>query len=335
MNSKILAILITTHNSHNFIEKLLNNIKRLTDFSSKWIDIYIYDDNSQDDTLEIIDNYIINNKDMNIKVIKNNLNQGVVLARINLLKRINDDYAIFIDQDDWLDQNTLLEFKNNYKNSDFLLMKRKFIFKETNLVFDKWYKDKGSEIKNFMTHIFATYATGVFWSREIYNLIISKIDISESKNIYIYEDFPFYFVSIIFAKNPIFLNCYYNYNQLNEESLLKKDSLIKTKNDTLKVLDLINKIYLSLDKEKKNEIKVKDYFYVINIRLLLFYNQVLFKKQDKKEFKKIREHYLSIANKRKRIELDLNHRIIEQIIKSRFLQQSWKFYKKYIKKKWN
>ncbi|MBO6021789.1 hypothetical protein J6P68_03030 [bacterium] len=109
---------------------------------------------------------------------------------------------------------------------------------------------------------------------------------------------------------------------MNEESLLKKDSLIKTKNDTLKVLDLINKIYLSLDKEKKNEIKVKDYFYVINIRLLLFYNQVLFKKQDKKEFKKIREHYLSIANKRKRIELDLNHRIIEQIIKSRFLQQS-------------
>ncbi|MBO6021790.1 glycosyltransferase [bacterium] len=64
------------------------------------MDIYIYDDNSQDDTLEIIDNYIINNKDMNIKVIKNNLNQGVVLARINLLKRINDDYAIFIDQDD-------------------------------------------------------------------------------------------------------------------------------------------------------------------------------------------------------------------------------------------
>lgn len=94
-----LSFIVTSYNYANFIEKTLNSIKNQTfrDF-----EIIVVDDFSNDNSIEIIENFINKNSNLKIKLIKHDKNQGQLKACISGLNNAEGEYISFIDSDDIL-----------------------------------------------------------------------------------------------------------------------------------------------------------------------------------------------------------------------------------------
>lgn len=99
MESKKVAILISTYNGEKYLKEQMDSLLNQT---YKNIDIYIRDDSSTDGTIKIIEEYIKNTS--NIKLIKGE-NLGFVKSFFELLKEVREaDYYAFCDQDDiWME----------------------------------------------------------------------------------------------------------------------------------------------------------------------------------------------------------------------------------------
>jgi glycosyltransferase involved in cell wall biosynthesis len=92
----MVAILMATYNGGRYLREQLDSIVGQT--CRDW-ELFIRDDGSSDDTLEIIDEYASRNK--NIHLITDNL--GSLRTRdqfLHLLKIVDADYYMFCDQDD-------------------------------------------------------------------------------------------------------------------------------------------------------------------------------------------------------------------------------------------
>lgn len=94
-----LAILLTTYNSEKYLESQINSLYNQTFLD--W-DLYISDDGSQDNTLNII--AIFKNLHSNIYLITSPMKKiGPKLNFLNLLSIVSADYYMFCDHDDvWL-----------------------------------------------------------------------------------------------------------------------------------------------------------------------------------------------------------------------------------------
>lgn len=96
---KLVTIIVVSFNHSSFIIECLNSIKNQT---YKQIQLIILDDNSSDNTVEIIKNWLFENK---IKAICkfNQENIGITSTLNNSLKEIKGEYVKIISADDFLD----------------------------------------------------------------------------------------------------------------------------------------------------------------------------------------------------------------------------------------
>lgn len=100
MQNKTVAILMATYNGSKYIRNQLLSLQQQK--MSSW-ELFIQDDGSTDNTLEIIKEFQLN--DPRIHIIKNeNPHQGAGKNFLSLVKYSNSAYTIFCDQDDiWLE----------------------------------------------------------------------------------------------------------------------------------------------------------------------------------------------------------------------------------------
>ncbi len=91
----MIAILLTTYNSHLFLKDLLDSLQKQT--YSEW-DLYIRDDQSSDDTVEIISQYV--EKDKRIHLLQDEIKRGAMNGFMWLLEQVEADYYMFCDHDD-------------------------------------------------------------------------------------------------------------------------------------------------------------------------------------------------------------------------------------------
>lgn len=96
------SFVIPAYNSEKTIEKCIQSVIR-----QKYHDweIYVVDDGSQDSTWEIISRFT--KIDSRIKSIKQE-NSGPGIARNNALKKVCGDYIVFLDADDYIDDDYLV-----------------------------------------------------------------------------------------------------------------------------------------------------------------------------------------------------------------------------------
>lgn len=99
------SIIIPCYNSENCIAKCLDSVLEQT---YQNFEIVIINDGSTDRTLEIINEYVINNPNVSFKVVSIE-NGGIGNARNIGLENATRDYIWFIDADDMLYSNTALE----------------------------------------------------------------------------------------------------------------------------------------------------------------------------------------------------------------------------------
>lgn len=93
------GILMSTYNGERYLEDQINSI--LKQSYKNW-DLYIRDDGSSDNTINIIKRYAI--KHANVHIISDSiLHRGVTGSFMYLLGNVNADFYLFCDQDDiWL-----------------------------------------------------------------------------------------------------------------------------------------------------------------------------------------------------------------------------------------
>lgn len=127
MNPKV-SIIIPFYNAESYIYRSLESVIHQT-YSN--IECIVIDDGSNDNTMEVIGKY--KKIDNRIKCYKKE-NGGVSSARNLGIKKSNGDYIIFLDSDDWIEEDCiekLIKYQKSYPGY-FLCVDRYFVDIEDN-----------------------------------------------------------------------------------------------------------------------------------------------------------------------------------------------------------
>jgi len=111
MVSKILSIIIVNYNTGILLQKCLNSIKKTC--RNKNYKIFVIDNNSSDNSCEIISNY----KGLNIHLIKNNENKGFPTANNQALKFVKSDFVLLLNPDTELTSKAIENIINYLSNN--------------------------------------------------------------------------------------------------------------------------------------------------------------------------------------------------------------------------
>lgn len=95
----LITIGISSYNYEKYIERALCAIKKqkFTDY-----EVLISDDCSEDDSVKKIQTFMGNNPQMNIRLITNSENRGIVANKNILIENCNGEYLMLCDSDDWM-----------------------------------------------------------------------------------------------------------------------------------------------------------------------------------------------------------------------------------------
>lgn len=260
-NMKSLAICIISYNVENYIKSLVETILGFEKFDSKLMKIYVYDDQSTDETKKILKDF--QDKKL-LTMIEGTENKGPCVARLELMNYVNEDFIIFVDSDDTLSENVFETYLNFCDSYDLIILKRWFVYNDKKNFYQKSYhiQKKYSKLQNYLGNTFLTYITGVFMSYRIYKNSIFKC--FPKTRIDLFEDMLIYSLVIYFAKNPIYVDAFYYYNRNNEKSLLSSADKLKQYQEAKKCLDFFNKL-ISIIPTNDEINYVKN---VVNLRLI-------------------------------------------------------------------
>lgn len=115
-----LSVIIPVYNTEKYIEKCLDSIASQT---LKDLEIIIVNDGSKDNSDNVINQWIENNKDVNVKYLKKE-NGGLSDARNFGVENASGKYISFVDSDDYLEKD-LYKNLEQYMNQNIDLIKFK------------------------------------------------------------------------------------------------------------------------------------------------------------------------------------------------------------------
>lgn len=92
-NLSLVSIVIPTHNRSDMLQRALSSVFNQT---YQNIEVIVVDDGSQDDTQEVLKNYI----DSRLKVLKNEVPKGACNARNKGIQEASGEFVTFLDDDD-------------------------------------------------------------------------------------------------------------------------------------------------------------------------------------------------------------------------------------------
>lgn len=168
----MISIIIPTINEERNIGKTLLKIISINEFSKA--EIIIVDDNSEDDTLNIVESF---KKKLNIKIIKNKNRLGLGYALNKGFKISKCPFVMFMDADLSLKTNDIIKLYNSREQNSMIVGSR--YLKGSRII-------GASKIKVFLSHLL-NYVTSKIFKLPIVDLshsfrIISKKIRIKSKN---------------------------------------------------------------------------------------------------------------------------------------------------------
>lgn len=252
MKNKI-SIIIPVYNSEKFIGRCLESAMRQT---YKDIEIICVDDGSTDNSSKIIQEKVKN--DNRIIFIKQK-NQGVSVARNNAINRSTGQYIIFLDSDDYMDENMCEIMINTIKkeNVDAVRSNYKRVYpngttfknEKNNLPANRRIL-KEEIINEILPKFIRGEIKSYLWLLIIKSEIIKDNNIMFIPNVRMMQDKLFY-IRLIQRLNSIYQinDCCYNY-------FCNENSTIQSKNKVFLRIDAILQVFSIL----KNDMKENGYF---------------------------------------------------------------------------
>ena len=124
-----LSVIVPTYNSSNTIERLIHS---LSNQISKDFEIVFIDDNSTDNTVDLILK-ALENSNIPSQLIVNETNKGPGYSRNRGLEKASGDYIVFIDSDDIVREDHLSTFYDSIEGHDSVFVKGLKVDNEGNL----------------------------------------------------------------------------------------------------------------------------------------------------------------------------------------------------------
>lgn len=296
MNTKkMLSIIIPNYNSGKLLKECVESIVNETDES---IEIIVVDDGSTDRSIDEIKNFT------GIKLIRQP-NQGVSVARNTGLKAAKGKYVMFVDADDTLNGNWLLEVKKEIKlNNDLVIFnynKDKFPQK----IVDSSKKLRGNMMREYakkMVKLPTLYMT--VWGKLIKNSLIKDNNLYFDQDIKLSEDGDF-IIQCLLKITSLSLNDYCLYNYRNNSS-----SVMRTF-DTEKVENYLSALKKTNSKIPINSFLMDSYSFYIMMHFNLMMVHEVFDVENK----------MSYFQKRKMLKEVLNEKLVSKALQKIRLRQ--------------
>lgn len=278
-----IIVMMSTYNGEKYIDKQLDSIYKQT--LLKNIELYIRDDGSKDDTLNIIEKW---KEKLNIKLYKGN-NIGPSKSFMELVKIVPiGDYYAFVDQDDIWDSEKLECAINELGTAKM----PKLWFSNCRIISSEGIilKDKLKNKKPYITIISQLISGSAQGCSMVFNrALIEKVKKTEFKNIPMH-DLLFMEYALIYGNVIYDENCYFSYRVHSENvvaktgkslfnNLIRKLKLIFFKENHHSISnfteELIDKVGYLMDEETiiylKNLVNsrksIKSKLYIVNNKL--------------------------------------------------------------------
>ena len=306
-----ISVVVPVYNVEKYIRQCLESIVNQT---YKNLEIIVVNDGTKDNSMEIVEEFL---SDSRLKVI-NKENGGLSSARNRGMEEATGDYILFVDSDDWLEENGIdILVKNLIKNID-ILGANFYVFDEKNQLKNKnnfkiKYREN-DEGKNLLLNDLES----VVWNKLYKISFLKKNNIIFLENV-IHEDEEFTFKCYMKAKNVKYIQeVTYNYRINRVGSIMNNSE--KNKNDSIASLrKIINEIKIIQKNSDDYFIQLRSLLkqYKLEIKILNKKN-VIFSKQDIIKFETIIENInfnlLSLKEK-KVLKKELQALIIKKALK--------------------
>lgn len=234
MHNPKVSIVIPVYNVENYLEKCLNSVLA-QDYPN--IEIVCVNDGSTDDSYRILKRY---EKDDTRVVVVNQENSGVSLARNNALKIISGDFVMFVDSDDWLDQNVVSSCVNHMsdENADIVMFpyvsehknvkEIRKIFNSTTIFTNDELVKLARLIIGPIGHEIVNPANldrlGTLWAKMYRRSVLNGMSFVDLKEIGTAEDSLYNMMVFKNARKVIYISedFFYHYRKTNTSSVTKK-----------------------------------------------------------------------------------------------------------------
>ena len=254
----LFSILIPFYNSEQYLARCLNSVLRQS-YSN--YEIILLNDGSNDNSREIA--YEYKKESSKIRYYENSTNKGVAASRNKLVKLVKGDYFIFIDSDDYINQDLLLNLNEFLcKNKVDILRFQGVFYGKNGEIIPKYVCDyfdigTGKEVLKFF--IKNHFKTGMLWLYCYNNSFYKKNYFTFLEN-KIHEDF--YNIYILLKAQSIGYIDYIGYNYIKNNcgitSIKTPEQEYQRLLDILYVYDyVVDNIYRYL---QNNE---KDFIYIV------------------------------------------------------------------------
>lgn len=223
INKEILfSVVVPVYNVKPFLSRCIDSILGQT---YKNFELILIDDGSTDGSSDLCDSYL--KKDSRVHVVHKN-NGGLVSARNTGLHLALGKYIIYIDSDDWVN-NDLLYYCNNvistYPSVD-LIIYNFSIVKEDSLETHKFETCDGlyekNQLHDIQNNILNTFYMDINSCRSAYRKDLLLKHYCKNDKIVRGEDLAYFIEYFLSCKSVYFLNrVFYNYNCFNMQSITK------------------------------------------------------------------------------------------------------------------
>lgn len=308
------SIIIPVYNTGKHLRRCLDSV---TNQTVKDIEIVIINDGSTDNSESIINEYTKKEKSL-IKYYSKE-NEGVAKTRNLAIEKANSDYILFVDSDDYIDENLIEKLMPYIKEDiDIIKFKLKRVDEKGNVIENvdgpTFEKTTGSEAFNKL------YSQDVLIDSPCVYLIKRKLFTDnnfEFKRTY-HEDYGLIPLIILKAQSFVSISDYLYYYVQAEDSITRNenyDKTIKKFNDAIFHFDnaMCEIDKMDLNKETKENAKI---FYT---------NAIILKINELKEEDKSK--YIKLLKDRK-VYKNIKPRNIKQLIKRIILKFNVKLYLK-------
>lgn len=256
MRTKKFSIIVPVYNCQDYIERCIESVVKQ---NTKDIELILVNDGSTDNTKELLKEY---KKENDLIKIINKKNEGVSKARNAGLKEATGKYILFLDADDFLDENYIKEINEILKKyKDIELINFGFYSDVEDMEFnnlsrdeitykEKYYKDRKSIKKDFVKLWDNTMLYNI-WNKVYVKKIIDANNIKFPKTNW-GEDIEFNRCYLNVTKNMYNSNkCFYHYVRERNGAATKnyKENIFETRKNEFKEFN----DYFELWKIKKDK----------------------------------------------------------------------------------
>lgn len=286
-----ISIILPVYNVEKYISQCIESIlsQTLSD-----IEIICIDDCSTDNSSRIILDYA--DKDSRIKIFLQSKNKGQGVTRNIGLKLAQGEYTMFIDPDDWIEQDTCEIAYNQIKknNNDFVIFNYNKVSETGTIIKTGDYRIRYFEDAINSSNIKLSLQNKPFMKNmlscvQIYNTSFLKENNITFANLRLGEDVPFLVKAMTLADSiSIIQKPLYNY-RIYENSTSFKCDLFQN------IIDA-RKLALDIILDRNSEIFTKSYVIYCIRTLLLWYKRFKHNKKIKSRFyKEIHKFFITLS----------------------------------------